>query len=104
MRTLVVLGSGGHTTEILALCGAMEASRYVPATFVVAATDHMSEKRAVDTLLSTRWAESRDDCRFWRVPVRNRPRSTVSVRILAYTDLNRAEIDDSAPARSASPG
>lgn len=67
-RTLVVLGSGGHTTEMLALCGAMDVSRYVPATFVVAATDYMSEKRAEDTLLSTSWAQNRDDCRFWRVP------------------------------------
>jgi beta-1,4-N-acetylglucosaminyltransferase len=67
-RTLVVLGSGGHTAEMLSLCRAMDASRYVPATFVVAATDHMSEARAEDTLLDTAWASHRDRCRFWRVP------------------------------------
>jgi beta-1,4-N-acetylglucosaminyltransferase len=67
-RTLVVLGSGGHTTEILSLCRAMDVSRYVPATFVVADTDHLSEARAEDTLLNTAWATHRDHCRFWRVP------------------------------------
>ena len=67
-RTLVVLGSGGHTTEILSLCRAMEVSRYIPATFVVADTDHLSQARAEDTLLNTAWASHRDQCRFWRVP------------------------------------
>lgn len=67
-RTLVVLGSGGHTTEILSLCRAMDVSRYIPATFVVADTDHLSQARAEDTLLNTAWAGHRDHCRFWRVP------------------------------------
>ena len=67
-RTLVVLGSGGHTTEILSLCRAMDVSRYVPATFVVADSDHLSEARAEDTLLNTAWVSHRDRCRFWRVP------------------------------------
>ena len=46
----------------------MDVSRYVPATFVVADTDHLSEARAEDTLLNTAWASHRDHCRFWRVP------------------------------------
>ena len=45
--TLVVLGSGGHTTEMLRLLGGLDASRYGPVTLVVAASDTTSAAKAV---------------------------------------------------------
>ncbi|KAG9411652.1 UDP-N-acetylglucosamine transferase subunit [Aphanomyces cochlioides] len=46
VRTLVVLGSGGHTTEILKLIKRLSTTRYTPLAFVVAATDHTSQEKA----------------------------------------------------------
>jgi beta-1,4-N-acetylglucosaminyltransferase len=46
-RVLCVLGSGGHTTEMLALLRALPTARYAPRTYVVAATDATSVPRAV---------------------------------------------------------
>ena len=40
--TLVVLGSGGHTAEMLALLGGMDSERYQPLHLVVAETDKTS--------------------------------------------------------------
>mmetsp|Transcript_5666 Transcript_5666/g.9170 ORF Transcript_5666/g.9170 Transcript_5666/m.9170 type:complete len:250 (-) Transcript_5666:214-963(-) len=45
VKTMVVLGSGGHTSEMLRLIEKLDETRYVPLTFVVAQTDHTSEKR-----------------------------------------------------------
>ncbi|KAF0698812.1 Aste57867_10601 [Aphanomyces stellatus] len=45
-RTLVVLGSGGHTTEMLKLIKRLSVTQYTPLAFVVAATDHTSEEKA----------------------------------------------------------
>mmetsp|Transcript_31429 Transcript_31429/g.82430 ORF Transcript_31429/g.82430 Transcript_31429/m.82430 type:complete len:253 (+) Transcript_31429:433-1191(+) len=39
---LVVLGSGGHTTEMLRLLGALNLQSYTPRTYVYAETDRMS--------------------------------------------------------------
>ncbi|XP_069795179.1 UDP-N-acetylglucosamine transferase subunit ALG14 isoform X4 [Narcine bancroftii] len=41
---LVVVGSGGHTTEILRLVGSLSAS-YTPRHYVIADTDRMSEDK-----------------------------------------------------------
>ncbi|XP_059839936.1 UDP-N-acetylglucosamine transferase subunit ALG14 homolog isoform X2 [Hypanus sabinus] len=41
---LVVIGSGGHTTEILRLVGSLSAS-YSPRHYVIAETDRMSEDK-----------------------------------------------------------
>lgn len=43
--TLVVLGSGGHTTEMLRLLGALDRSAYTPRTYVYADTDKMSPSK-----------------------------------------------------------
>ena len=40
--TTVVLGSGGHTTEMLRLLTALDPQKYQPTTFVVADTDKFS--------------------------------------------------------------
>ncbi|MEW5307780.1 MAG: hypothetical protein WDW36_010156 [Sanguina aurantia] len=45
-RTLIVLGSGGHTAEMLMMLGALDQSKYSPRVYVVAATDAMSQKKA----------------------------------------------------------
>ncbi|ETV73464.1 hypothetical protein H257_11597 [Aphanomyces astaci] len=45
-RTLVVLGSGGHTTEMLKLIKRLSMDTYAPLAFVVAASDHTSEEKA----------------------------------------------------------
>ncbi|PSC74694.1 UDP-N-acetylglucosamine transferase subunit ALG14-like protein [Micractinium conductrix] len=46
VRTLVVLGSGGHTAEMLALLGGFDLSIYTPRCYVVAATDAMGPRKA----------------------------------------------------------
>ena len=62
IKTLVVLGSGGHTAEMLRLITAFDFERYTPLTLVTAATDTTSRAKAERELpraaLSTaRWAE-----------------------------------------------
>ena len=51
MKTMVVLGSGGHTTEMLTLIKNLDQTRYAPLIYVVATTDTTSIRRlaAVDT-------------------------------------------------------
>lgn len=44
-RTMVVLGSGGHTTEILKLMKRFDRDVYSPIAFVVAATDKTSQEK-----------------------------------------------------------
>lgn len=46
-RTMCVLGSGGHTAEILALLTGFDRTRYAPLTFVAASTDQNSIQRAL---------------------------------------------------------
>lgn len=45
VSTLVVLGSGGHTTEMMRLLTFLEARKYSPLTYVVATTDTTSLQR-----------------------------------------------------------
>ena len=45
LKTLVVLGSGGHTTEMLELMKKLDPVRYKPMVLVVASTDATSLKR-----------------------------------------------------------
>lgn len=44
-RTMVILGSGGHTTEMLALTKELDKKRYTPRIYVLAATDTTSEPK-----------------------------------------------------------
>jgi len=46
VRTLIVLGSGGHTAEMLAVLDAVPRAHFAPLLFVRAATDAASEARA----------------------------------------------------------
>lgn len=45
MKTLIVLGSGGHTTEMLHLLKNLDAKNYTPLFYVIAATDTTSLRR-----------------------------------------------------------
>ena len=45
IRTLAVLGSGGHTSEMLQLTSRLSGARYTPLCFVVADTDHTSRAK-----------------------------------------------------------
>lgn len=45
VNTLVVLGSGGHTSEMLRLTAHLSPQIYIPLCYVVASTDHTSAKR-----------------------------------------------------------
>jgi len=62
IRTLVVLGSGGHTTEMLQLLKSLETEqpRYTPLLFVMASTDDTSEQR-IQALLEVGGKKKDDD-------------------------------------------
>lgn len=45
VKTLVVLGSGGHTTEMLHLLSSLRSQNYAPLDYIVASSDSTSEKR-----------------------------------------------------------
>jgi beta-1,4-N-acetylglucosaminyltransferase len=57
VKTVIVLGSGGHTTEMLDMIKNLSPSNYSPLIFVVASTDDTSERRLVavmgETILSS---------------------------------------------------
>ena len=62
IKTLVVLGSGGHTAEMLRLITDFDFDRYAPLTLVTAATDTTSRAKAErelprEALATARWAE-----------------------------------------------
>ena len=62
IKTLVVLGSGGHTAEMLRLITDFDFERYTPLTLVTAATDTTSRAKAErelprEALATARWAE-----------------------------------------------
>ncbi|CAN6913553.1 unnamed protein product, partial [Brassica oleracea] len=44
--TLIVLGSGGHTAEMLSLLSVLRMDRYTPRFYIAAATDNMSLQKA----------------------------------------------------------
>lgn len=44
-KVMAVLGSGGHTTEMLAMINALDKEKYSPKTFVYASTDLMTVKK-----------------------------------------------------------
>ena len=45
VKTLVVLGSGGHTTEMIELLSSLSPERYTPLAYVIASTDTTSYQR-----------------------------------------------------------
>merc|ERR1712159_227831 len=53
ISTMVVLGSGGHTTEMSRLLSALSPERYSPLAFVTADNDSRSQKKIM-TITTTR--------------------------------------------------
>ena len=45
IRTMAVLGSGGHTAEMLQLLASMDLALYAPRDYVLATTDHTSAQK-----------------------------------------------------------
>ena len=48
LRALIVLGSGGHTSEMLSLLERLPADAYAPRTYIVAKTDDKSASKAME--------------------------------------------------------
>eukprot|EP00884_Botryococcus_braunii_P019054 jgi/Botrbrau1/5832/Bobra.0366s0014.1 len=46
-KLMIVLGSGGHTAEMLTLVGQLDKKRYSPRTYIVAETDQMGAQKAL---------------------------------------------------------
>ncbi|KAL9244388.1 hypothetical protein vseg_018168 [Gypsophila vaccaria] len=46
LSTLIILGSGGHTAEMLNLVSVLQTDRFMPRYYVAAATDNMSLQKA----------------------------------------------------------
>ncbi|XP_008811385.2 UDP-N-acetylglucosamine transferase subunit ALG14 homolog [Phoenix dactylifera] len=46
VRTLIVLGSGGHTAEMLSILNVLQKDKFVPRYYVAAVTDNMSLQKA----------------------------------------------------------
>ena len=46
--TMIILGSGGHTCEMLKLASALDNEKYTPRTFVVAGSDSFSQQKAAE--------------------------------------------------------
>lgn len=61
-RTLIVLGSGGHTAEMLRLTRRLDRTRYTPRVYVVATTDRISVAKVLDE------EGAADDYRIVRIP------------------------------------
>ncbi|KAI9361806.1 UDP-N-acetylglucosamine transferase subunit alg14 [Pilaira anomala] len=47
-KTCIVLGSGGHTAEMLQLIKSLDPERYTPRSYIVANTDKLSEEKAIE--------------------------------------------------------
>ena len=48
ISTMIVLGSGGHTCEMLKLVSALDKEKYTPRTYIVATSDSFSQQKAVE--------------------------------------------------------
>ncbi|KAF9623996.1 hypothetical protein IFM89_007694 [Coptis chinensis] len=63
LSTLIVLGSGGHTAEMINLLSELQKDRFVPRIYIAASTDNMSLQKAraletslVDQVVGIRWS------------------------------------------------
>ncbi|KAK8944527.1 hypothetical protein KSP39_PZI008584 [Platanthera zijinensis] len=63
LSTLIVLGSGGHTAEMLRLVNVLQKDRFVPRFYIAAGTDNMSLQKArvlEDSLLENKGIGNKD--------------------------------------------
>lgn len=68
LSTLIILGSGGHTAEIINLLSVLNTGRFTPRFYVAAATDNMSLQKArllENSLLDTKGLVQ--DAQFMRI-------------------------------------
>ncbi|CAO3673901.1 unnamed protein product [Rhizopus microsporus] len=47
-KTCIILGSGGHTTEMMQLVKGLDLTRYTPRCYVIADNDRLSEEKAIE--------------------------------------------------------
>lgn len=64
--TMIVLGSGGHTAEMLRLLRNFDPAAYSPRAYVTAQTDTLSGQKAVS--FESSWASSASDFKVARIP------------------------------------
>lgn len=96
LRTMVVLGSGGHTAEMFALLESLELRRYTPRCYVVAATDTGSAAKAhaFEALASARLGGDSPACQYEVCVIRRSRevgqsyRSSVRTTLLALSDAS----------------
>ncbi|CAH9110323.1 unnamed protein product [Cuscuta europaea] len=70
LKTLIVLGSGGHTAEMMNLLSALQDDRFKPRFYVAAATDNMSLQKAQgfeDSLLNKEGTEVAGTAHFMQI-------------------------------------
>lgn len=67
LKTLIVLGSGGHTAEMLNLLAVLDKQRFYPRIYIAALTDNMSLSRAESTEASAADSASKDDIRYIQI-------------------------------------
>ncbi|KAI3719237.1 hypothetical protein L6452_20132 [Arctium lappa] len=70
LSTLVVLGSGGHTAEMINLLSVMQKDRFAPRFYIAAATDNMSLQKAhvfEETLDDKTSLQGPDDTQFLQI-------------------------------------
>lgn len=48
IKTVIVIGSGGHTTEMLNLVQSLKPTRYSPRIYIMASSDSWSENKIID--------------------------------------------------------
>lgn len=72
LKTLIVLGSGGHTAEMFAILRSLDARRYAPRAYVLAATDTTSavkverfENEVAEDLFSTHPNFTEEELTLW---------------------------------------
>ncbi|GLU22730.1 hypothetical protein SLE2022_387810 [Rubroshorea leprosula] len=69
LSTLIVLGSGGHTTEMLNVLSALGKDRLTPRVYIAAATDNMSllKARTLETSIAERSGVREISARFMQI-------------------------------------
>ncbi|KAI5056160.1 hypothetical protein GOP47_0029681 [Adiantum capillus-veneris] len=69
LLTLIVLGSGGHTAEMLNLIDSLDKQRFYPRVYIAALTDNMSLSRAatMEEMVGTSSAMRKDGVRYVQI-------------------------------------
>ncbi|XP_017232753.1 uncharacterized protein LOC108206846 isoform X2 [Daucus carota subsp. sativus] len=70
LSTLIILGSGGHTAEMLNLLSVLQENRLYPRYYIAAATDTMSLQKArvfEDSLADKRGSKTEETAQFMRI-------------------------------------